>query len=99
MATAAAEVGLDLSHHRSRRLTRELVISADLILCMEPLHLDAARRSGAGTRARLLGDRPIDDPFGRPYSVYRRVRDEIIDAVETSLLEIVAAVEGSAPSE
>jgi protein-tyrosine-phosphatase len=34
-----AEIGLDLSEHRSRRLTEELIEPADLVLTMERQHL------------------------------------------------------------
>jgi protein-tyrosine-phosphatase len=38
-AEVAAERDLDLSEHRSRKLTRELVAAADVIVCAEVEHL------------------------------------------------------------
>ena len=50
--------GLDLSGHRSRQLTAELVADADLVLAMTRNHLGAvvARDPGALTRTFLLGE-------------------------------------------
>ncbi len=36
---AVAQIGLDLSQHRSRQVYAELVATADLILCMERMHV------------------------------------------------------------
>ena len=50
--------GLDLSDHRSRQLTPELVADADLVLAMTRNHLGAvvARDPGALRRAFLVGE-------------------------------------------
>jgi protein arginine phosphatase len=53
--TAAAR-GLDLSKHRSRPLTAELVREADLVLGMEPAHVSAAKSLApdSADRVRLV---------------------------------------------
>jgi protein-tyrosine-phosphatase len=73
------EDGLDLSAHRARLLTPELVESADLVLTMSRSHLGRVRELGAGSRAHLLGEfagrtgehAEIRDPFGAELEQYR----------------------------
>ncbi len=79
----AMENGLDLSEHRARNLTPELVAASDLILTMGPHHLDRAEAlGGTGRSAMLTGfaaggkhgiatARPIADPFGGDLDAYR----------------------------
>src|SRR5512139_239226 len=75
----ALEQGLDLSGHRARLLTRELVEGADLILAMSRGHLARLDRLGAADRAHLLGDyagvtgagAEVRDPFGSDVETYR----------------------------
>src|SRR5262245_63475713 len=47
---------IDISGHRARPLTPEMVQQADLILTMGRLQLGKVRELGAGARARLLGE-------------------------------------------
>ena len=84
---AAAGLGIDLTGHRSRQLSAELIRGADLVLVMEPEQrhaiLSVHRRSAA--TIMLLGDfdpepistRAIPDPYGRSVeafvAVYRRI--------------------------
>jgi protein-tyrosine-phosphatase len=73
------EHGLDLSGHRGRSLTSELVGSADLVLCMSPHHLERVEELGGKGKAHLLGayagrrpgDTHVDDPFGGDLEEYR----------------------------
>jgi protein-tyrosine-phosphatase len=60
----AGERGVDLSGHRSRRLTPEMIEQADLILAMSPEHLDHIRRieGTAGHKTYLLKAFPQEDP-------------------------------------
>lgn len=52
---AARNWGYDLSTHRARRLTADLVRSADLVLCMTPEHVEFCRRLTADpSRVQLL---------------------------------------------
>jgi len=52
---AAAELGVDTSQHRGRRLTRTIAVEADLLLCMASDHRDALRDGfGLGERAFTL---------------------------------------------
>jgi protein-tyrosine-phosphatase len=74
--------GLDLSGHRTRTLTPELVEWADLILVMGLWHLERALELGGSERTALLGafaegdeedaglEREVPDPFGGDEGAY-----------------------------
>lgn len=76
---------LDLSTHRARHLTRELVAEATLILGMAAHHVAAARALGGEGKVFLLTDyaantttgRAIHDPFGEALESYRRLADDL----------------------
>lgn len=79
--------GIDLSGHRARRATREIVGDATLTFVMEPHHRDALEAMGAPVaRTFLLSEFPkpgepglaVFDPFGASTEAYeecwRRIR-------------------------
>ena len=83
----ARENGIDLSGHRSRRATREIVGNATLTFVMEPHHREALEAMGAPVaRTFLLSEFPspgepglaVFDPFGASTEAYeecwRRIR-------------------------
>jgi len=70
----AAELGADLSGHRSRVVNPKLLAAADHVTAMTRGHarLLAARFPGIGPAPRLLcGDADVDDPIGGGLEVYR----------------------------
>lgn len=78
------ERGLDLSGHRARRLTRELIDESDLILVMSESHLARVKEIAPDANAHLLtgfasdSDRgQIEDPFGGDLSAYRETCDDL----------------------
>jgi protein arginine phosphatase len=79
------ERGLDLSGHRARLLTRELVESADLILTMARHHRARVDELGGEGRVFVLGEyagregdeAEVSDPFGGDLDVYRRTCAEL----------------------
>jgi protein-tyrosine-phosphatase len=86
------ERGLDLSGHRARLLTRELVEDADLVLTMARHHRARVDELGGEGRVHVLGeyagreggDTEVSDPFGGDLEVYRetcRQLEELIEAV------------------
>lgn len=87
------ERGLDIGAHRSRKLTREIVRDAELILAMSPHHLTAARRLGGADKTHLLSqyatsggsDRMIRDPFGGDLEAYRATADDLQVQVQLAL--------------
>lgn len=79
------EQGLDLSNHRARLLTRELVDESDVILAMARSHLGRVREMGGGARAHLLGEytgrvgesSEVRDPYGAELDQYRETQREL----------------------
>jgi protein-tyrosine-phosphatase len=68
----AREFGYDLSSHRARPVTAEMLDRADVVVGMTAAHVKAL-----GGSARLLGEADLDDPIGRGRDVYRRVYAQI----------------------
>jgi protein-tyrosine-phosphatase len=103
------ERGLDLSSHRSQTLSRELVMSADLILAMGPHHLERIEAlggaSGGGGKAYLITDfashgadsRPVNDPVGGELDVYRATADELEQEIRRVFDRITAERSSKAP--
>ena len=84
-----AEKGIDLSGHRARLLTCEMVDQADLICCMTPTH--AARLLGAfpqGEEKLLVWN--IPDPFGGDDEIYRACARHLEEQVKTLLADLEA---------
>jgi protein-tyrosine-phosphatase len=81
----ALEHGLDLSAHRARLLTREVVGTADLVLTMARHHLARVEQLGAGIQVHLLGEyagrtggeAEVRDPFGGDLEGYRETFTEL----------------------
>lgn len=78
------ERGLDLSEHRSRMITPEIVGENDLILAMSPQHVTRIKELKADASVHLLagyatGDdgRTIQDPFGGDLDSYRETADDL----------------------
>lgn len=94
----AASFGLDLSGHRSARLSADLVRWADLILAMSWSHAEAASALGGAERTALLtafaegetetGAPGIPDPFGGEDSKYEETFLAIRGLVEKVLLRL-----------
>ena len=92
------ERNMDLSAHRARSLSRELVREADLILAMGPHHLERIEALGGAGRAFLLSDfashgaslRAISDPIGAELDVYRATVDELEDEIRRVMDRIMA---------
>ena len=87
---AMSKLNIDLSKHRSRVLTAELIREADVIYCMTESHLDAVLDvdPSAKTKAMLLdpnGD--IDDPIGGSLTVYQRCAELIRRRLEMRIKE------------
>ena len=79
------ERGLDLSGHRARLLTRELVEQADMILTMARHHRARVDELGGEGRVFVLGEyaglegdeAEVSDPFGGDLDVYRKTCVEL----------------------
>ncbi len=91
------ERGLDLSGHRARLLTRELVEQADLILTMARHHRARVDELGGEGRVFVLGEyagregneAEVSDPFGGDLDVYRDTCAEL-EALVAAVVERLA---------
>lgn len=80
---------LDIGAHRARKLTRDLVGAADLILVMSTAHLDFVRQLGGSGKVHLIDEfassggtsEGVNDPFGGDLDGYR----EAVDTLEHSI--------------
>lgn len=93
------EHDLDLSGHRARLLSRELLEQSDLVLTMARHHRARVDELGGGGRTYVLGeyagrppaDAEVSDPFGGDLEVYRETYvqlDTLIDAVVARLTDL-----------
>ena len=92
----ALEHGLDLSAHRARLLTRDLVEASDLVLTMARHHRARVDELGGAGRVHVLGeyaglapaDAEVGDPFGGLLELYRETfvqLEQLIAAVAERL--------------
>jgi protein-tyrosine-phosphatase len=101
----ALERGVDLSGHRARQLTREIVQENDVILVMGPHHLERAEALGGEGKAHLLthyaahgsSDRAVSDPFGGDLEVYRATYEELEKEIKR-VFDRIAAEQAPGPS-
>ena len=95
----ASEYGVDLSEHKAKSVSEELVDWSDLVLVMEKSHDQALLASFPGTEGKILllrhfarygsRRRGIADPYGLEYETYRFCFLDIQDAV-SGLIEYLA---------
>jgi protein-tyrosine-phosphatase len=93
------ERGLDLSAHRARLLTRELVSQADVILTMGRIQLGKVRELGGGARAHLLGEyggrQPegveVADPYGADLDEYRETYRQLAELMPAVVSRLAGA--------
>lgn len=84
--------GVDISSHKSRLLTPNLIKQADFIFTMETSHYSAVTNMAPEARARtalLVEQGGITDPIGGSIEVYsacaRRIKQGIIDRLDKGL--------------
>lgn len=81
----ALERGIDLSSHRSRICTPELIADSDLVLAMSSSHARRIEQLGGQGRTHVLPGYAtagaehgnVSDPFGSDLEVYRRTFEEL----------------------
>jgi protein-tyrosine-phosphatase len=91
------ERGLDLSGHRARLLTRELVEQADLVLTMARHHRARVDELGGEGHVFVLGEyagrdgdeAEVSDPFGGDLEVYRDTCAELEALLQAAVDRIV----------
>ena len=79
---AMREVGIDISGNKPKKLTKEMVLEADLAITM-----------GCGEEAcpvvpNELREWQIDDPHGKPIEEVRIIRDDILRRVRALIAEL-----------
>jgi len=91
------ERGLDLSEHRSRQLTPEMLKDADLVLVMSKSHLSRVKEISPDAKAHLLAGfasgshgHGIEDPYGGDLAAYRATFDDLERELEGLLDRIPA---------
>jgi len=106
--TACRERGIDISGHRSRPLTREILAETDLVLTMEMHHLYAAKSfsPGCADRMYLLSHYAegtedaapfgVEDPIGGDLDEYRAALTTIGAYLEKALPRIAEVIRTSA---
>ena len=91
--TVMARLGIDISAHRARMVSRELIRQSDLSLVMERNHLKMLRNMLLFNKAnaKLLTafspdsgqtDMDVDDPYGGPIEMYQASLDTLRPALE-----------------
>ena len=84
------EIDVDLSSHRSRPLTAELINQADVCYCMTQAHLQAAigMAPWAASKIQMLDpDAEVEDPIGLDQTGYRQCAQRISHLLEQRLKE------------
>jgi len=83
----AADNGLDISAHRARQLTRELIASSDLLLVLDETHEQWITRRFPEFRGKTFrlgkwnNNRNIADPYRQPKSAFEHAMREIEEDV------------------
>lgn len=88
------EIGIDISNHRSRQLTPEMIDKADLVLVMTASHkmtiLSAFLSKEIDDKVFTFSDylgtpSEVPDPFGGDETVYRTCRDKLAELIDKVL--------------
>jgi arsenate reductase len=81
---AMAEIGIDISAERPKRLADDMVREADVVITM-----------GCGDACPIYPgkryeDWELEDPSGKDLATVKRIRDEIADRIDTLVTELSA---------
>ena len=79
---AAEEYGVDVSAHRARQLTLEMIEEAERVYTMTPAQAYLLNQLVKGKKILPLTAEGISDPYGGSEEVYRSCAKEIKKAVE-----------------
>lgn len=93
----ALERGIDLSIHRSRPLSAEMVHAADMVLVMGEAHHRRVAELGGANRTHLLSSfgadrdgKDVPDPFGGSVEAYRATADAFDVMLEGVVARLLA---------
>jgi L-threonylcarbamoyladenylate synthase len=95
------EIGIDISEHRSRQISRWLLRGVDLVLVMARHHRSSIRRLLPQSEDKVFllsefvgeGTKDVDDPYGKSIDEYRRCRDEIEEYLDLLVEKLAVLVE------
>jgi protein-tyrosine-phosphatase len=94
-----AEKGLDITGHRARTVTSEMLEQYDLILTMEPGHKEALRIEfpSVASRVFMLSEMegvqvPVRDPYGGPITAFHETVERLDEMIERGMARILALV-------
>jgi len=83
------ERDLDLTGHRSRKLTPAIVSEADLIFVMTPGHVEQVKQMGGRGKVHVIDEyasgvsnKGISDPYGGDLDAYRATADTLEQELE-----------------
>lgn len=87
--TVCAEIGVDISEHRSRPISSIDIRAYDVFFVMTATHGYVLKKAGVPEYKIYLPKQEISDPYGGDLTIYRKCRDEIAAALQEfySLLE------------
>lgn len=82
---AARELNADITGHRSRSLTADMVRNAKYLVCMTGAHYDTLREKFPEAKEKIFTLLPEDvsDPFGASLEVYRFAAAQIDKGVQS----------------
>jgi len=99
--TLPASLGADLTDHRSRALTRDLLANADIVFGLTRDHVAAIIELDptAADRVYLLDPAGADvpDPIGAPQGAYDQTAARLADLIAARLAALEGAAEGGRP--
>lgn len=78
---AMREIGVDISEHRSRRISPEEILMWDVYFTMSKTHGYILEKGGVPAD-RIYVPSYIEDPFGGDMDVYRACRDRIKEELD-----------------
>jgi protein-tyrosine-phosphatase len=87
---AARTLGADISSHRSSKLTRDLILSADVLFCMTEGHEQEVLRRAPEKADKILPlsrSQEVSDPIGAGQDVYLATARQIQQAVDVLIDE------------
>lgn len=86
--TAMKEIGIDISSHTPRPITREIIENSDKIICMTATHKAILELSGIKADISVLGS-GIFDPYGSDEDMYSVCRQQITDEIDRLINGVV----------
>lgn len=95
-ALVIAKRGVDITRHRARTVTAEMLTKYDLILTMEPGHKEALQVEfpSIANRVYMLSEmegrvEPVKDPFGGTLEEYQKAAETMEEMIKNGMQRIL----------